>query len=337
MLKGADHRIVTIDDGAAWHDALDRCPHAFAHTLAYARAIAASLKQPPVLYHGQYDGGSVICPLSFRGAGASDWYTPYGFSGFASASPIEAFAENWHAFASESGAVSHYTTQHPLLPSPLTTCHTAESAPSRSLFVVDLRRPPSAIRASFGQAIRRKLNRWDRQTPAIEDNSALLTDAFCALYAATMRRADASSVYGFSADTLRAWVGDAQTVAIGTRIGGRIAAVTLFGYTPHCADYLFTVSTKAGRDHTTGLLWLAMQALRQRGVPWVNLGGGIREHDGLARYKSGFGGDVRLLHALRMICNKERYAALCRDAGVSAEQADTGYFPPYYDARPAAA
>jgi hypothetical protein len=93
---------------------------------------------------------------------------------------------------------------------------------------------------------------------------------------------------------------------------------------------MFNVCGEAGRAHAFTLLWNGALRLQDEGVPFLNLGGGIREGDGLAQFKRRFGAEQRPFLALRQIYDTERYQALCAAANVVADRRD-GYFPAYRD------
>ncbi|HEX2644425.1 MAG TPA: hypothetical protein VHU81_15625, partial [Thermoanaerobaculia bacterium] len=113
-----------------------------------------------------------------------------------------------------------------------------------------------------------------------------------------------------------------------------IEAVSVFGWTPYLADFLHNVSRPGGERHSAPLIWQAARLLHARRIPFLCLGGGIREGDGVARFKERFGGERRPLAALRQVYDRERYAELCRLAGVDPEA--EGYFPPYRNPRASA-
>jgi hypothetical protein len=62
-------------------------------------------------------------------------------------------------------------------------------------------------------------------------------------------------------------------------------------------------------------------------VPYLNLGGGIREGDDVAEFKRRFGAAERPLASLRQVYRPDVYDRLCAQAGVSPQR--SGWFPPY--------
>jgi hypothetical protein len=71
-----------------------------------------------------------------------------------------------------------------------------------------------------------------------------------------------------------------------------------------------------------------LRALADRGAPACNLGGGIREGDGLSDFKRRLGGEPVPIPVLRQIFDAPRYQALCATAGCDPDKTD--FFPAYY-------
>ena len=110
----ATDRLIGTDEPSAWRAALEGVPHSFYASWECCHAVALNTGRPTWLYVGERAGVRVVCPFSVRmQAGALDWVTPAGFSGFASNGPWPGFAAHWAAFARAQGAVCGYIAQHP--------------------------------------------------------------------------------------------------------------------------------------------------------------------------------------------------------------------------------
>ena len=121
----------------------------------------------------------------------------------------------------------------------------------------------------------------------------------------------------------------ANTLLVGVQDDqGEVTCVALMSTTPACGDYLFMASTPEGDADGLGVLWLGLQALAERGVATCNLGGGIREGDGVSEMKRRLGGKAQAIPVIQEIFDDARYGALCDAAGVA--DAPGGYFPAYY-------
>ena len=64
------------------------------------------------------------------------------------------------------------------------------------------------------------------------------------------------------------------------------------------------------------------------GIPTLNLGGGVRGYDGVARFKERFGGKTMRLRCAKQIYRPDVYRRLCRTAGVDPKR-ERRYFPAY--------
>ena len=114
---------------------------------------------------------------------------------------------------------------------------------------------------------------------------------------------------------------------IGKVRDGRVVAVSFLARQGGRGEYLFNISRPEGQGESAHLVWEAARRMRAQGVTALNLGGGVREGDGVARFKERFGPELRPLLGLRQVYDRARFAELCRAAGTT--PAADGYFPPY--------
>jgi hypothetical protein len=89
-----------------------------------------------------------------------------------------------------------------------------------------------------------------------------------------------------------------------------------------------TLTTPEGRRHATALLWWGVNHLKAKRVPLLNLGGGVRENDTIARSKERFGPIKLPFRPLKQIYDRRIYEELCQQRGVDPDDR-TGYFPAY--------
>ena len=64
------------------------------------------------------------------------------------------------------------------------------------------------------------------------------------------------------------------------------------------------------------------------GIPFYHLGGGVKEDDGVAKYKSLIGGEKLKFGYMKLKHNQNVFERLCEDAGVESDNLN-GLFPPY--------
>lgn len=331
---------IALDDPAAWRQSLAGIPHGFGHTWESCRAMARSTGSPTFLFTFTEGSLRVVCPLAERGQGMTrDLVTPYGFGGFAGTGGGAAFRRRFRDLARKRGYVCGYIGLHPVLTGG-DWADPGEAHVYSSVHVLDLTQSEEQLFARMSENRRREVRAFERslgQGLELIEDRALLPRFFLDHYEEFFRSREASPLYLFSRETLLDLFELDNVLLLGVAGPDGLEAVSVFGWTPYLADFLFNVSVPAGRRHSAALLWHGARHLRQRGVPLLCLGGGIREGDGVARFKERFGGERRPLGCLRQIYHPARYAELCRLAGVEPKVGD-GYFPPYRDpSRPAPA
>jgi hypothetical protein len=270
----------------------------------------------------------VVCPFSVREyAGREDLVTPYGFSGFVGAGDVDSFRHDWKDYAASNGYVCAYVQLNPFFDNARLFDPT-ESHVQGSIHVVDLREPENVLFAQLSRNRRREVRAAQPGVDLLIDDERAQR-FFLEHYHACMRARAASPVYYFSDETLRGLFNSHGTFTIGVATGGVIDAVTMFGWTPSIGDSLFNVATESGRRQSALLTWEGMKRLKQLGVPVLNMGGGIRRDDGVAKFKERFGGIGLPLSCVKEIFDKEAYDELCRRAGLGSYHG-TGFFPPYH-------
>jgi hypothetical protein len=329
-------RLVPLEDGEGWRDALRGVPHAFAHTRESCHAMQLTTGWPTSLAVLEAGGARVVCPVAERPWGEHvDAVTPYGFGGFAGRAADASFLAGWRALAGRRGWVCAYVGLNPLFAPPALRGD-PDYAEHNDVYVLELDRDADALHAALSENRRRQLRAAAADPGGLVEDRGRLAAFFLEQVAGFLARKGAGGAYAFTPETLAALVEHENTLLVGGGAGGRVEAVCVFAHTPHCAEYLFGVSLPEGRARSAALLWEGAMRLRALGIPRLNLGGGIRRGDGVAEFKERFGAARLPLGSLRQVFRPDVYAALCREAG--ADPADrAGYFPAYRAARPVAA
>ncbi|MFV9507698.1 MAG: hypothetical protein AB4911_24365 [Oscillochloridaceae bacterium umkhey_bin13] len=322
------HTRISLADPEAWASALQGLPYAFAHTWNHCHAIHLTTGVSTFLYSFAAGDVRIVCPLAERTiADAVDIVTPYGFAGFVGNHSCEQFPDHWQHFVAEQGYVCGYISLNPLFEQ-RSYYRPTEVFRHNELFILDLTLSHDQLWRNLAKNRARNLKQWNQSDATLIRDKDLLTEFFLAQYDDFFQSRNAAAVYRFTKATLAALLNAPDTLLIGAGRAGHVEAVTLFGYTPHAADFLFNVSLPDGQQHSAGLLWYGFKELKALGIPCVNLGGGIRENDGVAEFKRRFGGSQLPLTALKQIYRSERYAELCRRSGVDPKDR-SGYFPAY--------
>jgi lipid II:glycine glycyltransferase (peptidoglycan interpeptide bridge formation enzyme) len=107
-----------------------------------------------------------------------------------------------------------------------------------------------------------------------------------------------------------------------------VQAVSLFVYTQHIGEYFAGISLPEGRAFSAALLWRGAIELARRGVPQLNLGGGVTRGDGIAEFKERFGAQRIPLYSLKQVYDRDAYRELCHAAGTDPD-ARAGFFPSF--------
>src|SRR6267142_536258 len=308
------HRCIPLASPAEWREALNGIRHAFAHTWESCYAMHLTTGFATYLYCFEDGETRIVCPLSERQyEGHVDIVTPYGFSGFIGNSDCPAFPREWTRFARERGYVCGYIQLNPLLEN-----HTYFSS--------------DEITARLDRGRRKQIQAIANGPAHLVFDCQALRRFFLEQTAAFFHRKNAARLYQFSEDTL-SFLASAENVAlVGAGAPEQVEAVALTAYTPYIGEAFLQISRPGGERYAAELVWERLKFLKSRQIPWMNLGGGVTEHDGVAAFKARFGTTRLALGCLKQVYNPSAYALLCRQAG--REPTDlSGYFPPYHDPR----
>ena len=157
----------------------------------------------------------------------------------------------------------------------------------------------------------------------------VLAAAFAEVYPAFAKRRGMGKSYLFSSEQAGDLAKLSNTLLVGVQNEqGEVTCVALMSTTPACGDYLFMASTPEGEADGLGVLWLGLQALAERGVTTCNLGGGIREGDGVSEMKRRLGGQAQTIPVIQEVFDPDQYNKLLEETGTV--DSTEGYFPPYH-------
>jgi hypothetical protein len=322
------HRCISLDSPSEWREALEGIEHTFAHTWENCYAMRLTTNLETYLYCFEADDIRIVSPISERlFQKHTDIVTPNGLPGFVGNDDYPDFPYHWNSFVKQRGYVCGYIGLNPIVDN--STYYERDAAEHyNSIYVLDLSLSINDLFANLDRNRKRQLRDWSNIRRSFICDREVLMDFFVTIYPDFIRRIGASSAYHFSEETL-SFLGDAENVVIvGAGKQGKVEAVYVFTHTPYSGDCLFNVSLPEGRHHATPLLWHGVEHLKSLGVPLLNLGGGVREDDSIARSKQRFGGRRVPLKRLKQIYEPDIYKELCRRVNV--DPADmTGYFPAY--------
>lgn len=316
--------IVSIDDRERWN-----AEHSDgglpSQSWSYAWALSAGGIDPKLAVVRAKDA-RMLLPFYRRVWGHSiDIATPIGLSGASITPPSAAPLAVWREFAAAQGWVAGYIQLAPFVD--LEDAGGAgDLVTGNAVFLLDLDSKNDFL-AAASQIVRRKLVRATKLGAVLVDDPVALAKTLRRLYPLTASRVGAPPSYRFSAETLDRWALDAESLMLGARIGDDIEAVCLFRVAAPHAEYLLMGSTENGRRLSTWLIAQGGLRLREAGVRWLNLGGGVRPGDGVYRFKERFRGVLKPLRAVRQIYDPATYDELCRRA--IPRPGAMAYFPAY--------
>ena len=321
-------RCIPIDAEREWSSALAGLPHSIVHTWEYCSAIQRSSGQPTFLYCHERQGSRVVCPIAERAySGLPDVVTPYGIGGFTGATDRAGIDEDWRAFAARRGYVAGYLGLSPLFGGRL--ADSPDARLEKTLYVMNLNLSEAELFGRLSTNRQRQVRRFAGQSDELITDRGRVADFFVNEYSSFMQRKSAAPVYRLTRDSLRQLCDLGNVVLAGGGRGGRVQAAAMFGWTPFSGDYLFGLSLAGDQHYAAPLLWWGAMTLKRLGVPFLMLGGGIREGDALAEFKRRFGGLALPLKALRQVYRPGVYEELCRVANADVDARD-GYFPAYH-------
>lgn len=323
------HALLPLGDQRLWDEACAEMPHVPAHSYRQVAAFQASSRNPHFLYVCRNDLGEVevVCPVALRGDSAPDLYTPYGLGGFASRRPLPWFSTEWQALAERSGWITSYIAMNPLLVTDLGFPPDV-TRPGGDLFIVDLRPGLDVVLRSMSRGRRATLARWDLSPGAVTADRSRILEFLRREADGHFRRRSARDTYLFDDATWERLVSSPSVIAMATVEGAELSACCLVGTTARSADFLFGISRPGGERYSAPLLWEAMKELRAAGVQTLNLGGGVRDGDGVAEFKRRFGAVPTSMTTFQLVHDPARYARLCEESGSPAAETP-GFFPPY--------
>lgn len=319
-------RAIPLEDREGWDWALHDVPHVFGHTWGSAHAHSLTTGYRTFLYEARDGDARVVCPLVERPVGDRyDLAGPYGVGGLTGTASWPGLADRLAAFARARGYVSGFVTINPLF-GDISYATAQDRSPVNDTYALDLSPGPEVMYRNLPRDRRRQLRTW--RADLHEDRREPLAAFFCDVYARFMQRKNASEHHRFSPATLDALCALPGVFLLGAPADRPLEAVSVYGYTRHAGDALFSACIPGGERHSAALDWTAVHRLCDLGVPWLNLGGGLRRGDSLANYKRRFGAEGRSVWAIKAVYDPAAYAELCRRAGRDPEDRDI-FFPPY--------
>lgn len=317
---------ISIDSGDMWKDALNGIPHSFYHTRDHCYAMSLTTGYETFLFCYKKDNIKIISPVAERAfKGYTDILTPYGFSGFAGNGDCPDFPEAWSEFVKKRKYVCGYLSQNPAFQNE--SYFVKDDVYSKaSLYFIDLRKSLTELYESLDANRKRQLKNYRREEAGFVYDREKITGFFINNYHDFLNRINASSASYFTKETLE-YICSLDNIFMVGAGREKLEAVYIFGYTEHCGECLFNVSTEEGREQTPYLLWCGLKFFRSKKIPLMSLGGGSFTNDSIDQSKQRFGSYGLPFVNLKQIYDKVVYDELCKGSGT--DLTANNYFPLY--------
>jgi hypothetical protein len=321
-------RCISLEQSSEWKSALKGIKHAFAHTWENCYAMYLTTGFSTYLYTFEIENVQIVCPITERTFdGYTDILTPYGFSGFVGNGQFPEFRHYWKKFVKEKGYICGYIGLNPVFEDS-NYYEVNEAYQYNNIYVLDLTLTTADLFTKLSSNRKRQLNHWEDSFSKITLEKPAVTEFFLGHYHDFFRSRNASRTYDFSRETLLFLTNLENIFIAGIQISGKVEAVSVFAYTTDMGEFLFNISLDEGQRYSALLLWYGVIQLKSIGIPSFNLGGGVRENDGIAKFKQRFGGKELPLKSLKQVYDPRVYEQLCWQVNVDPNDR-SGYFPPY--------
>jgi hypothetical protein len=332
-------RTDVITSAGAWRDALAQVgAHDFVHTFDFHAASEANGDGQPCAFAVRDEDGrtSAFWPLlkrSIGDTGSFDYGSVYGYAGpLFRETPAKETAEALIQAMAGTGAVSVFSRLHPLFECPEMEGKTAVGEVV-SIEVTPGDEPPREYRSNHRRNIAR-LRRDGFHTSVAADEDAFRR--FQPIYEAAMDELGAAPHYYFREEFYEQirQATDYDSFIIFAQSEGEAAAAVLFTVTGDITQYFLSATAPAFKQVAPSKLIIADAHSRaiDKGARHLVLGGGYGgQRDSLFNFKLGFSKAVRTQYIFRRVLDRGRYAQLCTDAGIAADQ--TSFFPAYRSRR----
>lgn len=332
-----DFNIIKLESPEIWNDSLSEIDHSYFHTWEYCQSLSKANQQEFFLLVINHSDYKIITTYSIRAKqkGFCDIYTPYGFGGIifkinendSKKLNAEEFNTFWKEFGQKNDFVTSYMFNHPSFNIPedfkLNFVH------HHTIYNLDLTLSKEQLWSSLQKGHKYEINRSykDSNFKIIKDKEVLFPK-FIELYNETMHRVNATDVYFFKEDFLRAISFSDKGILIGAEYSGNIVAVVLFLFNGKIGEYFLSSADENYRIYSRVLIWEGILALKEKGVEILNMGGGVTENDSLDDFKRRFGGKSNSIFVRKDIFDEVKFNNLCELNSVDIN--NNNYFPPYW-------
>ena len=325
-----EERLITVDQPAEWQSALRDIPHGYWHGWQASRALQCTHGLPTYLYSccDASSGYKAVCVYTERRLKNSiDIFSPAGFSGFVSNGPVNGLREHWHQFVRQRGYVCGYFALHPMLADQ--SAH-ENLRTSNNLYFLDAGMGVGKLRHHVARTVRRSIYAWEKSGEQYVEDRELLTAFILRYYRTFMRQKNASSSVLWNDHTLHMICADPAVHLVGVNDEQGLCIVSSLATSPYAAEWQFNISLREGRRYSAAVLFWCVKQMESLQLRWLNLGGGIKPHDSIAKAKEHYRPYCIPFYNAKEIYDQTYYRQLCLQAGQNPEELE-GFFPRYWD------
>ena len=331
---------------ALWNSLLKTLPYDIYQLPDYCDLEAKTLRGKPFAWVKEEPDAILLIPFIERKIGEVDnqydLVSPYGYPGIIHSPNISsdiitnAFI-TFHQEAAEHGYVSSLIRLHPFYNNFYFKNLENIYQKTHGLCVsINLQESMNNIRNGYSRNHKRNLHQLKKNLFTAQINNWNFLDEFISLYTETMNRKKVQERYFFSKEYFNKLRDIAQTNLILITIYDRhgvMASGGLFTLFHNLAQYhLGGTATRFIKDSPSKLMIdVAIEHCKQSGANKLHLGGGFgaSDNDGLFRFKSGFGLELKRFSTLRFIHLPEIYSQLIHKIQKTHNTLASPFFPAY--------
>lgn len=190
-------------------------------------------------------------------------------------------------------------------------------------YILDLKNNISKLKKDVNRNIKKNLIKTEESKIEIKEYKKLDFDIFRNLYLKTCARLnlDINSFYKISA--LEFLLNNYKNkIILVAKYKKKIISISVFIYQGLYSDYLLNFSDDDFNFCSSSLIIKSTELLRKKSIKYINLGGGIKDNDGLEKFKKSFNGVQKKIYSFKMISDKKIYNKFSHNL-------IDDYFPPF--------
>jgi len=316
---------VNVDDKNAWNECIYNLNLSVYFTHEYATIIKDNYNSDINILKmsNSTDGVILIYTKRSKIEPYQDIYSPYGMDGIFlwGDNQIETIL-NLNNYLKTKNFITYYQQTHPSY-----NFDTSLISSSRTVYVLNIQSHLQIIWNKLHNNHRYEISKIEKSNFNIIHDTHELSLSINKLYTSTLNRVNANEIYYFKNESLIKLISSPISYSIGIKTDCDIDCILIFLIKDNWAEYYINASSDKGRSFTRFLIWQSIQHLKQIGIQYINLGGGVRDQDDLENFKKRFGGERANLNTINGITCKSEYQNLCNLFDIDTE---SNYFPPYW-------